>query len=108
MPASKGLAVTGTTALSGARSATEAHVLPGGLAEDSRAPISASLGNIDPSQLVHSVQPVYPKEAKRQHVEGNVELRVVVGVDGKVEDVSLVSGLPLLASAAMDAACEFR
>jgi periplasmic protein TonB len=75
---------------------------------EARQPIIASLGHIEPSELVHSVQPVYPDEAKRLHVEGDVQLRVVVGTDGAVQSVSLISGPPLLTSAAIDAARQFR
>lgn len=69
---------------------------------------ATSLGHIDPSYVIHAVQPVYPPEARKQHLEGIVELRVVVGTDGGVRSVKLVSGSPLLASAAMDAARQFR
>jgi TonB family protein len=76
---------------------------------EARQPVVAPpLGRIEPCQLIHPVQPVYSREAKKLHVEGNVELRVVVGTDGNVQNVSLVSGLPLLAPAAIDAARQFR
>ena len=70
--------------------------------------VPALSGEIVPCQLVHSVQPVYPAKAKKLHVEGNVELRVVVAVDGSVQSVGLVSGPDLLVPAAMDATREFR
>ncbi|MGH9572167.1 MAG: TonB family protein [Candidatus Acidiferrales bacterium] len=70
--------------------------------------IGASPGHIDPSQLVYSVQPVYPLTAKQLHVEGDVELRIVVGTDGTVQSVGLVSGPPSLVMAAIDAARQFR
>jgi protein TonB len=91
--------------------AAQAHVLidnPPTTPPAAPTAIAASLGHIDPCQLVHSVQPIYPRAAKKQHVEGNVELRVVVGVDGKVQSVGLVSGEPLLVPAAIDAARGFR
>ena len=69
---------------------------------------SVPVGHMDPCRLIHPVQPVYPEEARLQHLEGNVELRVVVGTDGTVQSVRVVSGLPQLASAAMDAARAFR
>ncbi|MBI4820323.1 MAG: energy transducer TonB [Deltaproteobacteria bacterium] len=37
--------------------------------------------------------PPYPEEARRQEVEGQVLMRVLVGVDGRVKDVKLVRGL---------------
>lgn len=68
----------------------------------------SSLGHIDPCQLVHSVRPVYPREAKKLRVEGDVELRVVVSVEGTVTSVGLVRGPALLVPAAINAAREFR
>lgn len=78
------------------------------LGDARQAIVAPPLGRIEPCQLIHPVQPVYPREAKKLRVEGNVELRVVVDADGNVQNVSLVSGLPLLAPAAIDAARQFR
>jgi periplasmic protein TonB len=61
-----------------------------------------------PCRLLQSVEPVYPLEASERHLEGNVELRIVVGTDGAVRSVNLVSGLPQLAPAAIAAAHGFR
>jgi TonB family protein len=108
-PATDASDVPRTTTSPGlAAAATEGHVLPDGLPQEQSRPIAASAGQIDPCQLIHSVQPVYPREARRLHVEGDVELRVVVGVDGMVTSVGLVSGPPLLVPAAMAAARGFR
>lgn len=63
---------------------------------------------LDACQLVHYVQPVYPRNAQRQHIEGTVRLRIVVGTDGTVRNVKLVSGPPLLVAAAETAAHDFR
>lgn len=68
---------------------------------------AASPGRVDPAYVIHSVQPVYPSKARKQHVEGTVELRVVVGTDGVVRDVEFVSGSPSLAPAAVNAARRF-
>jgi len=50
--------------------------------------------------------PDYPEEARRRGWEGEVELRLWAGADGKVErvDVTQVSGHPLLDRAALSAA----
>jgi TonB family protein len=98
----------GTTALPRVTAGATATHVPEGEPQEPQAPAVASLGHLEPCRLIHSVQPVYPQEAKEQHLEGNVELRVVVGTDGTVESVRVISGLPLLASAAMDAARGFR
>ncbi|MFZ0787910.1 MAG: energy transducer TonB [Candidatus Acidiferrales bacterium] len=59
-------------------------------------------------QLVSIQQPVYPAEAFREHVEGTVQLRLVVDQLGHVEAVYVVSGPPLLVPAAIRAAREWR
>ncbi len=58
--------------------------------------------------LVHKVQPIYPPEARRMHVQGSVVIDAKVTTSGQVEELKLVSGDPLLASAAMDAVRKWR
>ncbi len=88
-------------------SGMQARTVPVGVPQAPQ-PIAPSLDHVDPCQLIHSVQPVYPDAAKKLGVEGDVELRLVVAADGTVGNISLVSGAPSLASAAMDAARQFR
>ncbi len=61
------------------------------------------VSSLDPGRLVHMIQPVYPPIAKTAHIEGTVELSAVIGTDGRVRDLSVVSGHPLLRKAAIDA-----
>lgn len=49
------------------------------------------------------VQPEYPEIARKMHVEGTVKLEAVVDSDGKVKNVIVVSGPPLLKPSAVDA-----
>jgi TonB family protein len=58
--------------------------------------------------LVHSVPPTYPDTARRQKIQGDVVFEGVVDADGTVRDLSLVSGDPLLASAAKQAITQWR
>jgi TonB family protein len=58
--------------------------------------------------LVHKVQPVYPAEARRMHVQGNVVIDAVVTPQGQVDNLKLVSGDPMLAQAAIDAVRRWR
>jgi periplasmic protein TonB len=60
------------------------------------------------ANLIHDVPPQYPPEAGRQRIEGAVVLLAVIGKDGSVQDVQVVSGLPLLAQAAMEAVNQWR
>jgi protein TonB len=60
------------------------------------------------TRLVRSVAPDYPEIARQAGVEGNVTLRVVIGGDGAVVDVTPISGEPVLARAAMEAVERWR
>jgi TonB family protein len=60
------------------------------------------------SSLLYRVEPLYPPEAEQKHIEGTVKLRAVIGRDGKVMGLGLLSGPQLLVPAAMKAAREWR
>jgi protein TonB len=60
------------------------------------------------ANLIHDVAPTYPPEAGRARIEGAVVLLAVIGKDGRVQDVRVESGLPLLAQAAIDAVKQWR
>ena len=49
---------------------------------------------------MNKVPPIYPVEAKQNHIQGVVRFTVIIGKDGVVKSVTLVSGDPLLAEAA--------
>jgi len=49
------------------------------------------------------VQPEYPLLARQARIGGVARLKAVIGRDGTVQDLSLLSGQPLLVEAAMDA-----
>jgi periplasmic protein TonB len=58
--------------------------------------------------LVRRVLPVYPELAKRIRLDGTVVLRAVIGRDGMVRSVEVVTGHPMLAKAAREAVLEWR
>jgi TonB family protein len=60
-------------------------------------------GNVQGAALVRKVAPVYPQNALSAGIGGDVVLRVVVGLDGKVHDLRYISGPTELVDAAMDA-----
>jgi periplasmic protein TonB len=62
------------------------------------------IDTVTDSQIVHKVMPPYPGDAADLHVTGVVKMTVMVGIDGHVRNVKLISGHPLLAPAAMQAA----
>ena len=49
------------------------------------------------------MQPVYPPLAQKSGVKGTVKLLTLIGRDGTVQSVRVISGHPLLAPAAMTA-----
>jgi protein TonB len=58
----------------------------------------------DTADLVRtSVRPGYPLLARQMKVQGSVILQALIGKDGTIQDLRVVSGPPILASAAQDA-----
>ncbi len=58
--------------------------------------------------LVHKVVPQYPAMAKAQHVQGSVVLQALIGKDGSIQNVEVVSGPPQLAQAALQAVRQWK
>jgi len=75
---------------------------------DVKAKAAASGASLKIGQLVNRVEPQYPDEAARQHVEGTVKLHALVGADGTVQDVQVLDGPPLLVPAAVSAVRQWR
>ena len=65
-------------------------------------------GNVMEAKALERTQPVYPAIAKAAHVQGTVVLHAIISKEGAVEQLQLVSGPPLLVSAAMDAVRQWR
>jgi protein TonB len=60
-------------------------------------------GNVQAANLINQVRPVYPPLAKQARISGTVELSAVIGRDGRVQDLKVIKGHPLLVQAALDA-----
>jgi periplasmic protein TonB len=58
--------------------------------------------------LIHQVKPPYPVAAKMARVEGNPALQAVIGKDGSIQNLRVISGHPLLTSAALEAVKQWR
>ena len=58
--------------------------------------------------LIRQVRPEYPALARQARVQGLVVLQAIIGKDGSVENLRLISGHPLLAPAALDAARQWQ
>jgi TonB family protein len=59
-------------------------------------------------ELISRVEPEYPAQALAQHIQGSVIIHVQVGTDGRVQQVRVATGDPLLADAAVAAVRQWR
>src|SRR5215813_14805691 len=50
--------------------------------------------------LIHRVEPQYPAIARQIRLQGTVVLRAMIGSDGTIERIRVISGHPILAQAA--------
>jgi len=66
------------------------------------------VSHIMEGNLIHRVQPVYPTLARQARIQGTVVLRAIISREGRIEDLVVVSGHPLLAPAAIDAVRQWR
>ncbi|MCC6394381.1 MAG: M56 family metallopeptidase [Bryobacterales bacterium] len=81
-----------------------ANVSADGVLHVSMAPMALRIGgNVQSAKLVKKVPPHYPPEAKQSRLQGTVRLMVRIAKDGKVENVELIEGHPMLAEAAIEA-----
>ncbi len=58
--------------------------------------------------IVKKVPPEYPRKAKQNGIQGLVVLSAKISKEGKVVDLTLVSGDPLLAKAAIKAVKQWK
>jgi TonB family protein len=58
---------------------------------------------VQAAKLISNPQPIYPQIAREARISGTIELAVIIGPDGHVQQMNVVSGHPLLRTAAMDA-----
>ena len=58
--------------------------------------------------VIHTTRAVYPELAKRMRVQGQIVLMVTVLPSGKVADMRVESGHPLLVNAAEDAVRQWQ
>jgi TonB family protein len=60
-------------------------------------------GSVQQTKLIRQPRPVYPREAKEAGIQGTVKLSAVIGKDGSIQFLEVLSGDPLLASSAVEA-----
>jgi protein TonB len=69
--------------------------------------ISLSAANVRAQETTRKVisnpSPIYPALAKQVHLAGTVKVQIVIGTDGKIKEVKVIGGHPLLVDAVQDA-----
>ncbi len=83
--------------------AAEVHTDPSGLHTAIR--VSAE---VQASKLVLKPEAVYPPEAKQARIQGSVRFDAMIGPGGDVENLTLITGHPLLIPAAIEAVRRYR
>ena len=78
-------------------------VLPKGTAQKVRVSSGVVQG-----LLIHQVTPQYPPPARQARIQGTVVLLAVIGKDGTVQTLHVLSGHSMLIQAAMDAVRQWR
>jgi protein TonB len=64
--------------------------------------------NMLQGSLIRRVEPVYPPLARNARIQGAVVLEAVIGKDGAMENLRLISGHPMLVPAAIQAVSQWR
>jgi periplasmic protein TonB len=60
-------------------------------------------GNVQAAMLIRQPKPSYPPLAKQARVQGVVRFQAIIGKDGTIQNLQLMSGHPLLVQAAQEA-----
>src|SRR5271167_1442098 len=58
--------------------------------------------------LIHKIQPQYPVLARQARVQGTVVLQALIGKDGTIQNLHVVSGHPMLTGSALEAVKQWR
>ncbi len=65
-------------------------------------------GNVQKAMQLFTPSPVYPPLAKQARIQGVVKLNAVISKEGNIEQLTVVSGHPLLIPSALDAVKKWR
>lgn len=60
-------------------------------------------GIVTAASILSQTKPVYPPLPRQAHIQGDVILHAIIGKDGRVAQLEVMSGHPLLVQAALDA-----
>jgi protein TonB len=79
-----------------------------GPAREEKKKKSIVVSHMEDGELINRVVPVYPSMAKITGAQGEVKLHAFISPEGRIESLTVVSGNPLLAPAAIDAVRQWR
>jgi protein TonB len=65
-------------------------------------------GNVQAAKLLNQPKPSYPPLARQARIQGVVRFNAVIGRDGTIQNLTLVSGHPLLVPSATEAVRQWR
>jgi protein TonB len=60
-------------------------------------------GNVQAALLLKQEEPPYPPLARKGRIQGRVRMQAIIGTDGRIKDLTVLSGPPLLVEAAVNA-----
>jgi TonB family protein len=86
---------------------SQLQAAPGSSQAVARNPLRVAPGLMD-GNLISKVDPVYPEIAKAAHVQGAVVLHAVISKTGDVENLSVISGSPMLTASAIEAVKQWK
>src|SRR5690348_4985583 len=65
-------------------------------------------GQVEAANLIYGPKPDYPQLAKLARIQGTVRLEALIGTDGTIKALKVMSGHPLLVKAALEAVERWR
>ena len=83
-------------------------VKQGAVTRQAAAPAPPAVNAAERQRIAEATAPSYPALAQHMNVQGSVVLQALVGADGTIENLRVMSGPAILASAAQQAVREWR
>jgi protein TonB len=65
-------------------------------------------GSVQQARMLRRVNPVYPALAKSARIQGTVQLSAIIGKDGRIAELTVMNGHPMLIQAALSAVQQWQ
>jgi protein TonB len=75
-------------------------------AAEAQAPVPIG-GDVQAANLIRKIVPAYPPLARQARVAGTVRFTAIIGPDGKIQNLQLIAGHPLLVASAREAVSQW-